>query len=328
MRKKLALLLALALILCLFGACGQGGSTAETSAPVESVSVPVEQAAPEPEEPAPVEEASAEAPSSAEEVSEAKPVDIPPLAVTLPLDETATVTIWDVFPPPLVGYMEGPWDCVANQLLEDATNIHLDYTSVSTETASELFNLMVASHVYCDLIYGVNDFYSPGPDAAIADEIIIDLSDMAATMPNYQRLLSEFPDAVEHTTGGKMYRFPMIATEQFSDTVRGPATRSDWLKEQGINVPETLDEFHDMLLAFHNAYGGGTYLMDVSGFDNNIGGGFGVQYGFYQVDGVVKYGPPGEGLQRVCRVCPHALRGRAAGSGLLRPVRTSHRHDL
>ena len=147
MRKKLALLLALALILCLFGACGQGGSTAETSAPVESVSVPVEQATPEPEEPAPVEEASAEAPSSAEEVSEAKPVDIPPLAVTLPLDETATVTIWDVFPPPLVGYMEGPWDCVANQLLEDATNIHLDYTSVSTETASELFNLMVASHV-------------------------------------------------------------------------------------------------------------------------------------------------------------------------------------
>ena len=107
MRKKLALLLALALILCLFGACGQGGSTAETTAPVESVSVPVEQATPEPEEPAPVEEASAEAPSSAEEVSEAKPVDIPPLAVTLPLDETATVTIWDVFPPPLVGYMEG-----------------------------------------------------------------------------------------------------------------------------------------------------------------------------------------------------------------------------
>ena len=298
MKKKLSvlsLMLAMAMVLGLLTACGQSGEGAQdAAAPAESASAPVEEASAEPEANAPAPEVApdveaASAVEAAPAEAEPEPVEIPPLAVTLPLDETATVTIWDVFPPPLVGYMEGPWDCAANQLLEDATNVHLDYTSVSTETASELFNLMVASNVYCDLIYGVKDFYSSGPDAAITDEIIIDLSDMAATMPNYQRLLSEYPDAVEHTSGGNMYRFPMIATEQFSDMVRGPATRGDWL--------ETLDQFHDMLLAFHSAYGGGTYLMDASGFDNTIAGGFGVQNAFYQVDGQIKYGPLEDGFK-------------------------------
>ena len=306
MKKKLSvlsLMLAMAMVLGLLTACGQSGEGAQdAAAPAESASAPVEEASAEPEDNAPAPEAApAEEASSAVEAApeeaEPEPVEIPPLAVSLPLDETATVTIWDVFPPPLVGYMEGPWDCAANQLLEDATNVHLDYTSVSTETASELFNLMVASNVYCDLIYGVKDFYSSGPDAAITDEIIIDLSDMAATMPNYQRLLREYPDAVEHTSGGNMYRFPMIATEQFSDMVRGPATRGDWLKEQNLDAPETLDQFHDMLLAFHSAYGGGTYLMDASGFDNTIAGGFGIQNDFYQVDGEIKYGPLEDGFK-------------------------------
>jgi len=322
MKKKwttLSLLLVLTLTVSLFAACGQsGGSTAASaSAPAESVEAPGPVESEAPEEPAaetPAEASAAEETLEASAEPEPEPVEIPPLAVILPLDETATVTIWDVFPPPLVGYMEGPWDCAANQLLEDATNIHLDYTSVSTETASELFNLMVASNVYCDLIYGVKDFYSSGPDAAITDEIIIDLSDMAATMPNYQRLLSEYPDAAEHTSGSNMYRFPMIATEQFSDMVRGPATRGDWLKEQNLDTPETLDEFHNMLLAFHSAYGGGTYLMDATGFDNTIAGGFGIQNDFYQVDREVKYGPLEPGFKEYVEYA-HAL----YADGLLAP---------
>lgn len=294
-KELLSLLLVLAMLASFMTACGSNPSEAESvgggmSALAEEKS--------NKEESVPVK---AESTKSQIEVdsAEGEPemVDIPPLAVTFPLDETATVTIWDVFPPPLVGYMEGPWDCAANALLEQATNIHLDYTSVSTEAAAELFNLMVASNVYCDLIYGVKDFYSAGPDAAITDDIIIDLSDMAAVMPNYQKLLAQYPEAYERTTSGQMYRFPLIATEPFNDTVRGPATRGDWLNEQGLDTPETLDEFHDMLRTFHNAYGGGTYLMDASGFDVAIGDGFGITNDFYQVDGTVKYGPLEDGFK-------------------------------
>lgn len=300
MKKKcLSLLMIFAVLLLQLTACGNKTTSAPSEQQSGERSTAVETPAAEPEAP----EASVAAPESAlehgeeESTSESTPASIPPLAVTLPLEETATVTIWDVFPPPLVGYMEGPWDCTANRLLEEATNIHLEYTSGSTETASEMFNLMVASHVYCDLMYGVKDYYAAGPDAAIADEIILDLTEMAATMPNYQKLLSQYPEAAEHTTGGNMYRFPLIATEQFSDMVRGPATRGDWLKEQKLEPPETLEEFRNLLLTFRDAYGGGTYLMDASGFDAAIGGGFGVQNDFYQVDGVVKYGPLEEGFK-------------------------------
>ena len=298
MKKKcLSLLMIFAVLLLQLTACG----SKTTSAPSEPSSGGERAAstasAAEPEAPIPAAQESTQESTAEESLAESDPVEIPPLAVTLPLEETATVTIWDVFPPPLVGYMDGPWDCTANRLLEEATNIHLEYTSVSTETASEMFNLMVASHVYCDLMYGVKDYYAAGPDAAIADEIILDLTDMAATMPNYQKLLQEYPDAAEHTTGGNLYRFPLIATEQFSDSARGPATRGDWLKEQNLTPPETLEEFRNMLLTFRDAYGGGTYLMDASGFDNAIGGGFGVQNDFYQVDGVVKYGPLEEGFK-------------------------------
>ena len=296
MKKKcLSLLMIFAVLLLQLTACGSKTTSAPSEQPSEGEST--QSVVSEPEAPAPAVPESNQESALEESTPESDPVEIPPLTVTLPLEETATVTIWDVFPPPLVGYMDGPWDCTANRLLEEATNIHLEYTSVSTETASEMFNLMVASHVYCDLMYGVKDYYAAGPDAAIADEIIIDLTEMATTMPNYQKLLQAYPDALEHTTGGNMYRFPLIATEQFSDSARGPATRGDWLKEQKLDPPETLEEFRNMLLTFRDAYGGGTYLMDASGFDNAIGSGFGVQNDFYQVDGTVKYGPLEEGFK-------------------------------
>lgn len=301
MKKSLAMLLVLALVLSLLAACGSAAETTASSAvsAEDTGETSVSAEAPEAAAPADAEvpEETAEDTASAEEPAEEVTAEIPPLEVTLPLDDTATFTIWDLFPPPLVGFMEGPWDCAAIELLEEATNVKLEFTSNSTETASELFNLMVASGNYCDLINGVADYYTSGPDAAITDEVIIDLSDMAATMPNYQRLVAEIPEADERTSGGNMYQFPMIVTEQFSDMVRGPATRGDWLDEQGLEAPETLDEFHEMLKTFHNAYGGGTYLMDASGFDNTIGNGFGVIYGFFQIDGEVKYGPLEDGFK-------------------------------
>lgn len=296
MKKKCLtwMLLAALVLTCLVGCGENAASEAEKASETETASVQTEvpaEATEAAEEPASAQEASA----AEESVLEAEP--LPELAVKLPLEETATITIWDVFPPPLVGYMEGPWDCSSNALLEEATNVKLEYTTASTEVASEQFNLMVATGIYCDLIYGVNDFYPAGADAAIADDIIIDVKDMAATLPNYQALLAEFPDAEELTPGGHMYRFPLIATEQFSDLVQGMSTRGDWLSELGAEPPETYEEFHDLLLDYKNSYGGGTYLMDASGFSPALAGGFGITNDFYQVDGQIKYGPMEEGYR-------------------------------
>ncbi len=300
-KKLLALFLLAGLMLPILTACGGEAQTAAES-PAASASAASSGTS---ETPEPASQPPAETPSAPEEgpaaPSEAAPEEseAPPAyeMLALPFEEPVTITIWDVFPPPLVGFMDGPWDCTANRVLEEATNTKFAYTSVSTETAAEQFGLMVVSGVLCDFIYGVGDFYSGGPDLAIEDDIIIDLKEMAECVPNYQTLIGQFPDAYELTAEGNMYRFPMIEVEQFNDRLQGLTTRGDWLEALGMEPPQTYDEFYEMLAAFQTTYGGGTFLLDASGFSPTLGSGFGVSGDFYQVDGQVKYGPAEEGYQ-------------------------------
>lgn len=145
--KKLSmtsLILVLAMLMGLLAACGEttadavpdGLSSTETSeiAEVTEASEPEETAQPERVQ---ADREFSEEAADPESAEDPEIVGIPPLPVTLPLKETETVTIWDCFPPQLTGFMEGPWDCTGNVLLEEATNVHLDYTTVSTEVASE-----------------------------------------------------------------------------------------------------------------------------------------------------------------------------------------------
>lgn len=280
MKKKfLALFLILGMMLAVLAGCGSSPEPAPTEAPA-APEAPAEQPADAPEEP----EAPEEEPPAYE-------------MLALPFENTITITIWDVFPPPLVGFMEGPWDCTANRVLEEAANVVFEYDTVSTEVASDQFSLMATAGSYCDFIYGVGDYYSGGADMAIDDEVIIDLKEMAECIPNYQALIEEIPDAYELTAEGNMYRFPLIEVESFNDTLRGIGIRGDWLDALNLKAPETYDELYETMSAFKTTYGGGTYLLDASGFCPSIGSGFGVSNDFYQIDGQVKYGPAEEGFK-------------------------------
>lgn len=293
MKKLLCLLLALTMLTAMLAGCASNEAAPaqqESSAPAVEESAPVEEEAPAPEEEAP----------AVEEVPE-EPAEPEVELLALPLDETATITIWDVFPPPLAGFMDGPWDCSANPVLEEACNIKFEYTVASTETASEMFNLMVVAGDYCDFIYGINTYYTTGTDMAVNDEIVIDHLEMAQTLPNFMKLWDAYPDAVELTTEGYLAYFPQIITERFNERLQGPATRGDWVDQLGIELPETHDELYEMLKAFHTEFGAtGGYLLSSDGFSADLASGLNASSGFYQVDGVVKYGPLEEGYKKYC----------------------------
>ena len=79
--------------------------------------------------------------------------------------------------------------------------------------------------------------------------------------------------------------------------------RQDWLNELNLGVPETFDEFHDVLTAFKDNYSCTMPLLmteaGIMSFDL-MAAGYNVAYsessGFYQIDGTVHYSMTEEGL--------------------------------
>ena len=76
--------------------------------------------------------------------------------------------------------------------------------------------------------------------------------------------------------------------------------RADWLEELNMDVPETIDDWHEMLVAFRDEMGADVPLiLPKSGRSGNsiFVSAFGVGSGFYQVDGKVQFGPIQDGFK-------------------------------
>lgn len=317
-----ALCLALALVLGAFTACGGSAQSASSesavqSTPSETVSVPEMEETEEtpsalsaaPEE---VEESVAESgvPNLSAKASEL--VSYTEEGYVLPLfDETLEISYWMPIEHDLANLVSNYSDMESYQWIEENLNVSIDWQQCSTEAKSDQFNLMVAGGDYCDLIDGVFDLYSGGDDAAIEDEVILQLDEYIYDyMPFYTSYFadSDLRKAVMTDTGhfGSIYQ---IRGEKSNSLTNGPVVRLDWLEACGLewnkdNLPETLDDWHTILTAFHNQYGAVT-LWDSTGVEyigawgiyaampggqgpmaSNLADGY-----FYDENGEIVYGP-------------------------------------
>ena len=255
--KILALVLALVMVFGLLTACGSEA----TSTPAETASVaPVEEAsAPAPEVEAPVEEPVAEA-SVAEEVVEE--VTITPEEamaqefITYPLEGDNVITMW-YYQPPYTTFMDSnnSFNCLDDA--EAATGVKLEITEAPSSTASDQFNIMIASGDYPDLL-PVREYYVSGVSKAYEEEIIIDINEYVDEyMPNYAAVRDALPEEVikDTLTDGKMLAFSKIADGVLTQT--GLVTRGDWLDQLGITIEGqlmSLDDFTDLMRTLHNEY--------------------------------------------------------------------------
>lgn len=312
-RRILSLLLSLACILALFAGCGNSGttvaepaastaSTVETSSETSSVDVP-EETAPTPEDTASVTEGSAS--------------EIDPLAESLeiaeayfPLDETATLTAWGTLIPPVLSITDDLNDFLAYTLAEEATNIHINWTSASVIQAVESFQLMVASGDYPDMIKGAGNYMSGGLETAVNEEVIIDLADyLDEYAPNFQtvRTSSEAFEKGSTTDSGIVGAFSYFASDVEACATKGGFIRQDWLDKLGLDMPVTVADYYDVLKAFKSEYNA-TYGLPAQGM--HFGNVFEASYdisvpfasgsmgtGFYQVNGEVFYGPAQDGYR-------------------------------
>ena len=308
-KKLLAMLLALSMLTALFTACGNNpASSAAPSEPSQaSEAPPAEDKAPS--EQAPVEEASAPEASSADDASPTSWPATPLGNVDLPLtDEPVTVTMWMGVNPNVLKITEDIGnDCALWNELATRTGVNLEFTVVNPDTESEKFNLMVASNDLSDIISNATTLYTNGGEAAVADEILIDhLPYLTEELtPQICKLMEEYPDAVPEalTESGWLAGMPQLSMQTETTQTFGPMIRKDWLDELGLDVPETYDELHDVLVAFKEKKGADAPLLlnyAATGINNGMVEGYGI-FGlvadaamsepYYQVDDTVMYGP-------------------------------------
>lgn len=184
------------------------------------------------------------------------------------------------------------------QIMEEATNVHLNFEHPAVGQEKERFNLMVVSGELPDMVEYDWSKYPGGMQKAAQDGLIVRLNEaIEQYAPNLQKFIDEHPDIARQFTAddGSIYCIPAVAADG-RDYVGGFMVRQDWLEELGLEAPETMDDWTEMLRAFKEKKGttaaftaeGGTFLSATA---NVFAGAYGVSNGWYRDGETVKYGP-------------------------------------
>ena len=235
-----------------------------------------------------------------------------PEALTLPIvKEPLTLSYW-------CSLESNPSTVVKNyneigcyKEIEKATGIHIDFQQPSTAQAGEQFNLLIASGKYPDIIEAPGGWsgYPGGPAKALKDGFIIRLNDLIDKYaPNFKKVLTDHPDWRKQivTDEGDIYCFPFLRGDPYLLVFSGPTVRKDWLDKLGLQPPTTVDEWHDMLVAFKTKdpngngkadeipynpwYSEGTRGARSAWYRGFLFGAYGILMEWYQEKGVVKFG--------------------------------------
>ena len=257
MKKTLSLILVLAMLMSLLAACGgTAASTAETaSAPAASTEEtaqeePAAEEAPTEEEATPAEGSAAEEPVT--EGEGCTNVVEYPIA-----EEGTTLSIFWMFHNFLS--MFNITQDVINDIptfaaAEEATGIKLDFRLSGEEIYSEQIKLLWASGDYCDLLVNGEQNYASGVDAAVEEEVLLDLVPyLEEHAPDYLRIMEKHPSFRTDLTSAEGY---IVSFSEYCEYVDGGvAIRKDWLDQVGMEVPSTMDEVTEVARAFKEQLG-------------------------------------------------------------------------
>ncbi|MBQ9268535.1 MAG: extracellular solute-binding protein [Oscillospiraceae bacterium] len=277
--RILALMLAAGMLLALT-ACGGAAQSASAEAPDQAeASAPEEAAAPEavPEPETAAESGSAEEISAAEEA----PVEIEYGEVTYPVfEDTQDMSIFGSASAQFLGSVDMSLysQTAAVQALEEATGVRLDYSSMTNDDVyQEKLTLMIASGDYPDFFCKAPDYYASGAAGLLEEDVCIDIAPyLDEHAPDLKRLLDEDTEYAEnvYTDNGELVGVKMRAAPT---TDGGGIIRQDWLEEQGLDMPETFDQLHDVLLTFKDAYGCANAIGVLSSLGSPLTFGFNIK---------------------------------------------------
>ncbi len=177
--------------------------------------------------------------------------------ITFPLEETAIFTGMISYP---VGTESEPNNRTIFKRLEEATNVHIDWTAIQSDQWSDKISLNMANiNAITDFVFTAG--FSDSDLLRYADQgAIIPLEEyIDSVMPNLSAVFEKYPEyrTMSTATDGHIYALPWI--EQLGSGKSAIQTVGDmsfinkkWLDFLGLEVPTTVDEFEQVLIAFRD----------------------------------------------------------------------------
>lgn len=160
--------------------------------------------------------------------------------------------------------------------LEKRTGVAIEMDLYSIMDANDKQNLMIASGDYKDVIVGSMN-YPGGVDGAVEEEVLTDIFEYADYMPDYmEALFGNINNAASALSSD--YHLTAFYGISYPDTKSdyGPVIRQDWLDAEGLDMPETYDELHNVLEVFQEKYDSSMWITSYGGVPGDFSGGYGV----------------------------------------------------
>ena len=279
MKKLFTLLLAAAMVLGMLAGCGTD-NTGSAGATSEGTPAQTTEAAPETAAPAPGDSAQEAAPadSSLEEGQESGWVYTP---ISYPLTDTpVTMDYWIIWELSADTEYSDISEHICLKELAEATGIQLNLLAQSQAAGQTNTNLMIASGDFPDMIGMFS--YSTGMDAAVDDEVVVDLKDMIPdNAPDYYQYLIADDNKLwksVQTDEGHIGAFVTVGAEP--TVADGTMTFQFMLDELGVKKEElrTVEQYEAYLTAAKNKYGmaaplylPGDFMLDGDTLANTYG---------------------------------------------------------
>lgn len=183
--------------------------------------------------------------------------NLPLKELTLPLcEEKQELTVWLCYSGTVMTDLN---EIEGVKKIEELTNVHINWIPINQDDAVQKFGTLISGGDLPDLIYPVS--YPGGYEAGVEDGVIHPDMDyyIRNYMPNYMALLNSSEQLRREATAdsGKLIVARCIVgqdkTVESEGTYQGMAYRADLLEQLDLDVPTTIDEWHDALVAAKNA---------------------------------------------------------------------------
>ncbi|MGI6577803.1 MAG: hypothetical protein ACOX1Q_07245 [Eubacteriales bacterium] len=206
-------------------------------------------------------------------------------------EEPVEVSVWQTFTADYIASMN---DSEFVKEVARRTNVTLRFQEASAADATTVFNLMINSGDYTDIVRPGAIEYTGGPDRAIEDGVYLRLNELIDKYaPNYAARRTVTADVARQTItdAGNIWSIYTL-NDPAEYPWMGLALRGDILRKRGVDLPVTLKDWETALQAFVDEGLKYPLLLDVSGVSLNSEFLSAYQVGkeFYQKDGKIYYG--------------------------------------
>ena len=199
-------------------------------------------------------------------------------------EETPVLTVWSYWTNGDLYSDQGDWEYW--KAVEEACNVDLQF--VDSTGGKDALSLLAGTDDLPDIIIEYDTTFPGGVQKLLLDGSIIPLNDLMdnGSMPNFKAYLESDPevDKLCKNNEGLYAWTPMIRKPDSPLVFNGNMIRQDWLDELGLQMPETVQEMEDVLVAFKDQKGCDSAFSFIYGNYNIMVNSFGIREGMY-VDG-------------------------------------------